>query len=135
MSNQNITYFEDLVIEGCTCPPEDAFLPNGETELYRIVKYNTAMSDCFISHRKKHPTKSYSDECIARAVSTFDSIEGLLNAFLKTPAGKKKERLIGKVVLQEKDSMIKKTFSKGHYSWWRSQSFDVSTVTLQKVTA
>lgn len=135
MSNQGITYFENLTIEGSPCPPEDAFLPNGETELYRIVKYNTIISDCFVSHRKKNPTKSYPNECIARAVSTFDSIEGLLNAFIKTPAGKKKERLIGKVVLQENDGMIKQTFKEGHYSWWRSQSFDISSVTIQKVEA
>jgi hypothetical protein len=135
MSNQNITYFEDLVIEDSTCPPDDAFFPNGDNGLYRIVKHNPVTSDCFVSHKKKNPTTTYPNECIARAVSTFDSIEGLLNAFIKTPAGKKKERLIGKVVLQEKDGMIKQTFSEGHYSWWRSQPFDISTVSIQKVEA
>ncbi|MCY1722104.1 hypothetical protein OU798_17255 [Prolixibacteraceae bacterium Z1-6] len=134
MSKQDNTYFEDLVIDGCTCPHEDAFQPQ-ENQLFRIVKKEPATSDCFVSHRKKNPTKTYPDECIARAVSTFDSVEGLLNAFIKTPAGKKKERLIGKVVLQENDGMLKQTFSEGHYSWWRSHSFDISSVTIQKVEA
>jgi hypothetical protein len=135
MSSEEITYYENLDIEDCICPPKDAFLPNGDNELYRIVKPNIAISDCFVSYKKTNPTNQYSDECIARALSTFDSIEGLLNAYLKTPAGKKKERLIGKVVLQEKDGMIKQTFGKGHYSWWRSQSFEISSVSIQKVKA
>ncbi len=134
MSEQGNIYFEDLVIESTTCPHDDAYTPNGN-ELFRIVKHEPVTSECFASHRKKNPTKMYPDECIARAVSTFDSVEGLLNAFIKTPAGKKKERLIGKVVLQENDGMLKQTFSEGHYSWWRSHSFDISSVTIQKVEA
>ncbi len=135
MSKQNKTYFEDIEIEGYPCPPEDAFQPTGKNELYRIVKHNPATSDCFVSQRNKNPTKSYNDECLARAVSTFDTVEGLLNAFIKTPAGKRKERLIGKLVLHKKDGMLKQTFSKGHFSWWRSLSFNINLVTIQKVEA
>jgi hypothetical protein len=133
MNNQEITYFEDLEITDCNCPHEDAVFPDGSQEFYRIVKCNPASSECLMSQRSKHPTKEYSDECTARAVSTFDSAEGLLNAFFKTPAGKKKERLLGKIVLNGGDGLIKQTFAEGHYSWWRSHSFDISSVTIQKV--
>jgi hypothetical protein len=133
MSKVSITYFEDLKLDKSTCPHEDAFIPDGTIEFYRIVKCNPASSECLMSHRSKHPTREYTDECIARAVSTFDSAEGLLNAFFKTPAGKKKEKLLGKIVLKSGDGMIKQTFADGHHSWWRSQSFDISSVTIQKV--
>lgn len=133
--SKDIIYFEDLAIEGNICPPEDAFLPDGTKGYYRVVKHNPASSDCLTSHRKKHPSRTYKDECISRAVSTFDTVEGLLNAFIRTPAAKKKERLIGKLTLQEKDGKLKQTFSEGHYSWWRSVAFDISSVTIQKVEA
>lgn len=133
MSFSELIYFEDLSIDECTCPHEDAVIPDSSKEFYRIVKCNPASSECFMSHRSKHPTKEYPDECCARAVSTFDSADGLLNAFFKTPAGKKKERLLGKIVLHNGDGLIKQTFAEGHYSWWRSQSFDISSVTIQKV--
>ncbi|WP_143473500.1 hypothetical protein [Flavilitoribacter nigricans] len=133
MSAQNLSYFEDLVIEGCICPHEDSIHPDGEQAFYRIVKHNPATSDCFVSHRKKYPTREFSDECIARAVSTFNSIEGLFNAFIRTPAGRKKERLVATLVLTQTDGMLKQTAREGHYSWWRSRNFDFRLVNVQKV--
>ena len=65
MAHITTTYFEDLNATGITCPPTDAFKPDGKKEYFRVVKHNPATSDCFISHRAKFPTKVFKDECEA----------------------------------------------------------------------
>lgn len=129
---ENMTFFEDLS-EVDTCPPNDAIIPNGVDEFFRVVKNEPASSDCFVSNKKKNPHKEFADECIARAVSLSDSLEGLLNAYFKTPAHKKKTRLIGVLALNAKDGRIKQTFAAGHYSWWRSSVFEPGSVNIKKV--
>lgn len=131
--SEEIDYFEDLATTGNACPPEDALDPNGQQEYFRVVKHEPASSDCFVSHRMKNPHKEFADQCIARAVSLSDNLEGLLNAYFKTPAHKKKTRLIAVLVLNSKDGRTKQTFASGHHSWWRSSVFEPSSVNIKKV--
>lgn len=42
---------------------------------------------------------------------------------LKLP--KFRDAKIAEVILEPKDGLMKQTFSASHYSWWRSQDFDV----------
>ena len=37
-----------------------------------------------------------------------------------------RKAVIAEVCLKPKDGMIKKTFGVAHYSWWRTNDFDVS---------
>ena len=129
---KNMDFFEDLSVVD-VCPPNDVIIPNGENKFYRVVKHEPASSDCFVSHRKKNPDKEFADECIARAVSLSDNLEGLLNAYFKTPAHKKKTRLVGVLTLNSADGRIKQTFAAGHYSWWRSSVFEPGSVNIKKV--
>lgn len=133
MSTSKIEYFENLVIEGQVCPPDDAFPPDGKKEYLRVVKNNPITSESFISHRVKFPEKEFDDECEARSVSLSDSIDGLINGYFKIQANKKKARYIGVIVLAPKDGVIKQTGSRSHYSWWRSQAFSLDSVNVREI--
>ena len=106
------------------CPPEDAISPSGEY-FYRISKGNPVEDSDFFSQKKLAPDKKFTgegiDECIIRAVSVYSNIEDAKRT-LKLP--KFKGGCIAKIVLNGDDGLIKKTFKKSHYSWWRTQSFD-----------
>lgn len=134
MDITEIDFFEDLTISGETCPPDNAILPDGKKDFFRIVKSNPVTSECFISHRSRFPEKEFPDECKARAISLSDSIESLINGFFKAPAGKKKkEKLVGVVTLKESDGLILQTGAPGHHSWWRSKGFDLDSVIIQNL--
>ena len=133
MAYITIEYFEDLSATGVTCLPTDAFKPDGKKEYFRVVKHNPAISDCFISHRAKFPTKVFKDECEARAVSLTDSLEGLINGYFKIPAHKKKNHFIGSVKLKPQDGLLKQTFAAGHHAWWRSPVFEPSSANIQTI--
>jgi hypothetical protein len=132
MDSMNIEYFEDLVVTGITCPPTDAFSPNGELEYYRVLKNNPPVSDNFLPTILKEG-KPKPDACISKAVSIYDNLQGLINGYFRTPAGKKKKSLIGELKLKPEDGMLKQTFAAGHHSWWRSKEFDPASVTVREV--
>ena len=133
MAEESSTYFEDLAATGITCPHEDAFVPDGRQEYYRVLKHNRAISDSFLPTKIKENRNFKPDACIAKSVSIYDIMEGLINGYFKTPAHKKKQRLIGVLLLTPKDGMLKQTFSAGHHSWWRSRAFEPECVTIKKV--
>ena len=102
------------------CPPADANPCNGR--YYRIAKGNPANDSDFFSQRKLQPDKVFVgpgvDECIAHAISLFAD-ENDVAKRLK--------------LLQPKDGVMKKTFSDSHFSWWRSNDFDVSQAKVVKI--
>ncbi len=133
MLDSNFEYFEDIKDLEITCPPENALIPDGTKEFYRVVKHNPATSNCFLPRKVLFTDMDNFDQCILKSLSTFDNIDGLVNAFFKTPAHKKKRKLIAACILQENDGKIQQTFSPGHYSWWRSKLFDPSSAKIQEV--
>lgn len=116
-----MTWFEDLPEQ---CPPADAVPANGT--YYRIAAGIPTESEDFFSQRKLQPAKAFVgegiDECVLRAVSLFSSKDEAQKR-LKLP--KFKKHLIVSVDLSAKDGVLKKTFGPAHYSWWRSNEFDV----------
>lgn len=130
-----MVYFEDLHVEGQSCPPPDVSVPNGEKEYFRALNGNPPTPECFISHRLKFPTKSFSDECEARSLSLSDTIDGLINGYYKIPAIRRRHKvaIIGSIFLKDTDGHVKQTGAKSHHSWWRSQAFDTATVTIQEI--
>ena len=132
MASASITYFEDLASTDITCPHEDAFMPNGKHEYFRVLKQNPPTSDSFLPTKLNEDIKAKPDACIAKSVSIYDNLEGLINGYYKTPAHKKKKRLIGVLLLTPIDGMLKKTFANGHHSWWRSKAFQPQTVTIKR---
>ncbi|OYU93569.1 MAG: hypothetical protein CFE21_20005 [Bacteroidetes bacterium B1(2017)] len=136
MAECAINYFEDLNV-GCTCPHEDAFFANGEKEYFRVLKVQPVNSDCFLPTPIKadRPLPDGFDDCIGKSVSIYDNLDGMINGFFKMQAGKKKKKqiVVGKIKLNNKDGLIKQTFGKNHHSWWRSQAFDVAAVTIEEI--
>lgn len=135
MAELSIKYFEDLATTGITCPPEDAFIPDGKQKYFHVLKHNPATSNCFLPTKIKEDSRIKPDACIAKSVSLSNSLEGLINAYYKTPAYKKKQRLIGVLRLTHKDGLLKQTFATGHYSWWRSKAFEPESVNIEMVEA
>lgn len=130
-----MTYFEDLAATGIICPHKDAFAPDGERLYFRVLKTNQAATDSFLPTTFKvgKPLPKECDNCIQKSVSIYDDLQGMINGFFKTPANKGKKKHIGVLKLKEVDGVIKQTFGPNHHSWWRSQAFDIASVTIQEI--
>lgn len=135
MSRLSIAYFEDVAAVGMTCPHEDAFEPNGAKVYYRVLKSDVITSDCFLPTPVKpdRPLPKECDACVQKSVSVYDDLQGMINGYFKTQAGKGKKKHVGVVKLQAHDGVLKQTFGPGHHSWWRSRAFDTALVTIQEI--
>jgi hypothetical protein len=125
-----IEYFENLHNCG-ECPHADAFVPDGVTPYYRVVRHTPVVSESFLPTPVREGFEI--DPCIAKSVSIYDSLDGIRNGYSKTPALKKKQGYVAILVLQPGDGLLKKTFSDGHHSWWRSTGFNHENAQLQTV--
>lgn len=105
------------------CPPPDATQPQNGI-YYRLVESNPPTEKDFYSHRKLFPEKNYSSkECIASAVSIFNSLDRCKD-IKKLPLHKDNNELIIKITLPPDSGLIKKTGGHHHFSWWRAKSFN-----------
>lgn len=108
------------------CPPDNAFDPDGLV-FYRLCGSPPPTADDFKSQRANCPTCKFNiSECITRSLSVWDDIDKCLN-LLKLPRHKGKAAM--KLELTSNDGLVLQTFKPNHYSWWRTQSFDISLVT------
>ena len=122
MNKITTKWFEELPEQ---CPPEDAKECNGI--YYRISNGNPATSTDFFSQKKLQSDKVFIgkgiDDCIVKSISLFSDRKEIEKR-MKLP--KFRKGVIAEVRLEPKDGMIKKTFGAAHYSWWRTNEFDVS---------
>jgi hypothetical protein len=132
-----IEYFEDLCKLDLICPHTDALECDGTKIYYRAIKGELS-SDSFLPTPldDSRPLPKAFDECIAKSVSVFDDLQGLINAVYRLPFNRGKKKTIGILKLAPTDGKIKQTFdNKSHHSWWRSKTFNITTVTKQDVEA
>ena len=110
------------------CPPNDAVQPNNN-EFYRLVNTNPPSFDDFLSSRQVWPNKYFSkSECVVRSISIFSRIE---NIYRIKKMLTHKDKFIAKIVLQNKDGVIKQTCADhDHYSWWRTREFNLNQCEL-----
>ena len=124
-----MNWFEELPP---LCPPADAVPCKGR--YYRIAHGNPVKESDFFSQRKLQPEKVFKglgvDECIARAISLFADLN---DAYRRMKLPKFRNAKVAEVILEPKDGVMKQTFSHSHYSWWRSQGFEVSQVKIVEV--
>jgi len=122
MNKITTKWFEELPEQ---CPPKDAKECNGI--YYRIANGNPATSADFFSQKRLQPDKIFTgegiDDCIVKSISLFSDRKEIEKR-LKLP--KFRKGVIAEVRLEPKDGMIKKTFGYAHYSWWRTNEFEVS---------
>ena|SRR5690554_819974 len=104
------------------CPPNDAVSPNDQ-EFFRLCVENPAQDSDFYSQKKENPTRNFAGipDCVLRSVSLWNDRNKCLKQ-KKFPT--QKNKVLGKIKLNEEDGLIKNTFKENHYSWWRSDSFD-----------
>lgn len=110
------------------CPPDNAFSPDGLV-FYRLCETSPPTNEDFKSQRALCPTCEYKNvsECIARSLSVWDNIDKCLN-LLKLPRHKGKSAM--KLELTNNDGLVLQTFKPNHYSWWKTQSFDIASATI-----
>lgn len=111
------------------CPPKEAFVPQGMT-VYRFSLSELPSKNDFLSQRLLKPSRVFNgiSECIARSLSVYDNLEACINIY-KLPRHRKRFKSILVVKLSDSDGLIMKTFNDpNHYSWWRSNSFNIETV-------
>ena len=109
------------------CPPDNAFDPDGLV-FYRLCETAPPTDQDFKSQRAICPTYVYKNvtECIAHSLSIWDNVEKCLN-LLKLPRHKGKAAM--KLELTTNDGLVLQTFKPNHYSWWKTQSFDIPSAT------
>jgi hypothetical protein len=117
------TTFREQLPPGC--PPSDS-KPTAGQMVWRLFPKNPVSSDCFDSQSVKFPSQTFNDDCIARAVSVFETKQQCRDA-LKFPRLKRASRYVGQLVLQVGSGVVKETGRKGHLSWWIYASVDPST--------
>ena len=111
------------------CPPDVALNPDGLV-FYRLCSAPPPTLDDFKSQRANCPTCNFKvDECITSSLSVWDDIDKCLN-LLKLPRHKGKAAM--QLELSSNDGLVLQTFKPNHYSWWRTQSFDIATVTTKQ---
>lgn len=112
------------------CPPSEAATSSG-VPFYRILKSNSVSEEDFLSHRALYKNRVFRvSECQARSISIFPDIQECSNV-MKMPTFKNKETYVGEIVIEEQDGLIVNTpsnVSTKHYSWWRSEIFDIAKV-------
>lgn len=135
MTQDRIEYFENLSNLDLICPHKDALDCDGNKIYYRAIKGDLS-SDSFLPTPldDSRPLPKGFDDCIAKSVSVFDNLQGLINGVYRLPFNRGKKKTIGVLKLAPTDGKIKQTFdNKSHHSWWRSQTFDITVVTIQEV--
>lgn len=122
-----MNFYEELPDQ---CPPKDASEQNNKA-YYRLCLESPAGENDFLSHRALNPKQRYSvPECRTRSLSVFRSPAKVKN-LQKSGRFKKKTTFVGKVTLTNQDGVVKQTGNAGHYSWWRSDTFDVTTCQIE----
>jgi hypothetical protein len=110
------------------CPPNDSELPEGRT-FYRLCKNIPADNSDFCSQLHDSPSRKFSgiSTCILRSVSIWDDKEKCIQLKkLKT----QRNKVLGAIVLNDEDGLVKNTFKPNHYSCWRSDRFNPSSATI-----
>lgn len=117
----------DSLPEGA--PPEVVLVPNNDV-FYRITLGNSLTNEDLISYLQKWPEKYQGEAKIfASGVSVFDDLNAAKRK-MKLPA-LRNHKGIAKLTLYPADGVVKKSFGKYHYTWWRTQSFDLSKAEME----
>lgn len=104
------------------CPPTDARVPQNEV-YYRFAESDPPTEIDFLSVRARWPERKVDcDECEARSLSVWDSLDQMRKAL----SGYKpfRNRIPVAITLTSESGVVKCTKA-NHYSWWRCSSYDV----------
>ncbi len=111
-------------------PPETVLVPDNDV-FYRITKGNRLTNEDLISYLQQYPHKYEGESKIfASGLSVFNNLKAIKKkmklANLKDCKG------IAKLMLIPIDGVVVKTLKdRHHYTWWRTQSFDLSKAEME----
>ncbi len=115
---KSLTWIEILPDQ---CPPKDALHPCGAT-FYRLTDSFPPNETDFLPTVIRFPRdKCPVDPCIEKSVSIWDDLQCMMNRAGKIGTLKTKKPV--SFILSNESGVVKKTFGKGHCSWWRYADF------------
>lgn len=113
------------------CPPETAIEPNEDMKFYRLVSSIPPTEDDFLAMTQENPKRALAlkgkpNELNTYGLSLFDNLKDLDRA-KKQMSKRKPHNHVVEVRLKRGDGVIQKTASSGHWTWWKTDSFDITT--------
>ena len=109
-------------------PPEEICIPH-EHVLYRLIKGENATEEDLKTYYENDPNKEWgANQAESYAVSMYDDLARTNN--LKKIASLKNSKAVAKIVLNPKDGVVNQTFHKNHYSWWKTDRFDINSIEI-----
>ena len=112
------------------CPPEDVLVPS-EHPFFRLAKKaNTYTPEDFKSYAESDPNRNWGQMLpFAVGLSLVES-EAKARRNLKLPMFRGYKGIIS-LTLQPTDGVVKQTGAhRSHYTWWRTQSFQISNLNM-----
>lgn len=109
-------------------PPMDICIPH-EHPLFRLVKNIPATENDFVTHHEQSPNRDWGDLYVCSfASSMFDDL-ATVNRLTKMP-NLKDSKAVARVILNPEDGVVKQTFRHHHYSWWKTNKFDINSAEI-----
>lgn len=109
-------------------PPQDICIPK-EHILYRLTNEDSFSIDDLDTYYDINPLKDYGkNKERSYAVSMFDDISQV-EKLKKFPLLKNKKG-IARIVLNPENGVVKQTGNKYHYSWWKTNVFNINSVEM-----
>lgn len=112
------------------CPPHDILIPINH-QFYRLARENNGYSSKdFMTYAELEPNKNWGELLpLAVGLSIIDN-EAKARKSLKLPIFRKFKGIIS-LLLNESDGVVCQTgVHLSHYTWWRTQSFQMSNLKM-----
>lgn len=115
------------------CPPEDILVPDDHHFYRYALQPDTYSAADFVTYAEQNPDKDWGEMLpLAVGLSVIDNeIKARKN--MKLPFMRKFKGIIS-LNLNPLDGVVKQTgVHLSHYTWWRTQSFDINNLTMLKI--
>lgn len=113
------------------CPPLDAIIANNNDIFFRAVSIFPPIEHDFYSPKKLQPDKHFRNECEAKALSMFSTLEGCQR--LRKYSFFRNHTIVS-LILGEESGLIKESpspISETHYNWWLAAGFNPIKICIE----
>lgn len=109
-------------------PPQDISIPH-EHPLFRLVKNIPATENDFVTYHEQDPNRDWGDLYVCSfASSMFDDLAAVKR--LKKMPNLKDSKAVVRIILNPEDGVVKQTFKPNHFSWWKTNNFDINSAEI-----
>ncbi len=106
------------------CPPDEAQPCLGE--IFRLVPSAPIDEAGFVSHFERYPGREWRDECAARGLSVFLTLEAV--AKLRKRVKGFRDHKIAFATLAAPVGVMKQTGNAEHHTWWPEDGVDLPSL-------